>query len=314
MRAMILAAGLGTRMRPLTDYRAKPALPVRGVPVICYLLALLARHCVNQITVNLHHQPDSVRDAIEKFCPKGLEVRFISESSPLGTGGGIRGAAAFLAESDPSIVLAGDMILDLDLTDVVARHRDRGDLATLVLKEDPRTRQFGTIGVDSQATVCRIGERSISTDESRAGVFSGVRVFSSRLFDTIPRQESFEDLRDWLAPSLESGERGIRGQIYSSDACNWEPIGTPAEYLAANLRPRPPAFTTQELQERSADTQVIGDVVVGAGSKIDPRARLSRCVVWDGESVPEQVAGFDGVFINGEFHPCVTHHNGEDRK
>jgi mannose-1-phosphate guanylyltransferase len=310
MRAMILAAGLGTRMQPLTHYRAKPALPVHGVPVIAYLLALLARHCVKQVTVNLHHQSDSILDAIEKFRPDGMEITVIHESAPRGTGGGIRGAAGFLAESDPCLVLAGDMILDLDLTEVVARHRARGDLATLVLREDPRAAQFGTIGLDAESTVCRIGERRVTSGEVTAGVFSSVRVFSPRIFESLPEREHFEDLRDWLVPAIEAGARDIRGEIYAPQDCSWEPVGTPAEYLAANLRPRPPAFTTPDLQEKSSDTRLMGDVVLGAGCEVAAGARLSRCVVWDGESVPGDAEASDAVFAGGSFHTCVTDSEG----
>jgi NDP-sugar pyrophosphorylase family protein len=126
---MILAAGLGTRLRPLSHLCAKPAMPVRGIPVIAYLLSLLRAHGVEEVIVNLHHRPDSIRDAVERFGPAGLEVHYSVEEAPLGTGGGIRRAAEFLRESDPSIVLAGDMLLDVDLGHLIELHRARGDAA-----------------------------------------------------------------------------------------------------------------------------------------------------------------------------------------
>ena len=127
MRAMILAAGLGTRMQPLSALRPKPILPVRGIPLLAYPLAWLAHHGVDEVIVNLHHFPDATRAVAEVWAPPGLRVHFSDEPVLLDTGGGIRRAANFLRESDPSLVIAGDMILDLDLQPLLARHRERGD-------------------------------------------------------------------------------------------------------------------------------------------------------------------------------------------
>ena len=112
---MILAAGLGTRMRPLSSLRPKPILPVRGIPLLAYPLAWLAHHGVDEVIVNLHHFADATRAVAEVWAPPGLRVHFSEEPLLLDTGGGIRRAAAFLRESDPSLVIAGDMLLDLDL-------------------------------------------------------------------------------------------------------------------------------------------------------------------------------------------------------
>jgi NDP-sugar pyrophosphorylase family protein len=94
-RAMILAAGLGTRLRPLTEACAKPALPVCGVPVIAYLLDFLKHHGVTEVIINLHYLPETVRAAVANFGPGGIQVSFSEEAEPLGTGGGIRKARAF---------------------------------------------------------------------------------------------------------------------------------------------------------------------------------------------------------------------------
>jgi len=115
---MILAAGLGKRLRPLTDYCAKPALPIRGRPVISLLLDFLAHHEIREVMINLHYLPETIRAAVESDRPEDMEIIWSDETSPLGTGGGIRKAATFLAEADDCLVLAGDMLLDLDLEPV----------------------------------------------------------------------------------------------------------------------------------------------------------------------------------------------------
>ncbi len=101
---MIVAAGLGTRLDPLTRLRPKPALPVRGLPLVAYSLALLARHGVTQAVVNVHHLPELLVDAARRHCPAGLELRFSRETELLGTGGGIRRVADFLRESGLEIL------------------------------------------------------------------------------------------------------------------------------------------------------------------------------------------------------------------
>jgi len=298
-RAMILAAGLGTRLRPLTDLCAKPALPVRGIPVIASLLELLNSHRVTEVIINLHHKPETIRQAVEAFKPSGMEVVYSDESSPLGTGGGVRQAREFLMESDLCLVMAGDMLLDLDLTGVISRHQQRGDLATLVLREDSRVDRFGSIGIAKGGAVRRIAESLNLGHEDAAGVFTGVRVFSRQALESLPERESFEDLRDWLVPALESGTLDVTGDLLAPDGCSWQPVGTPAEYLQAN-------FQSPDLTyfDSDAKAELHDDLVIGADAHVGAGAQLSRCVIWDGESVPADTKATDGVFAQGRFISC----------
>jgi NDP-sugar pyrophosphorylase family protein len=330
---MILAAGLGTRLQPLSDLCAKPAMPVRGVPVIAHTLALLAKHDVEEVIINLHHLPETVRAAVERHCPDGMTVHYSHEPELLGTGGGMRAVAEFLRESDPSLVLAGDMLLDLDLGSVVAHHRERGDDYTLLLLDgDSRQQSFGSIGTDHQDHVRRIGSRLDLGGETRAGLFTGVRVVASRFLRDWPSREVFEDLTDWLGPLLSAGGSDIRADWISSSKCVWEPVGTPAEYLAVNLEPPSLSYRPQRQSQpqssrphrrdepheqelgradsgpsASASSGAEGssaDVVIGPGARIEPGARLRRVVVWSGERVPSTANAQDGVFAGGRFHEC----------
>jgi NDP-sugar pyrophosphorylase family protein len=267
---MIVAAGLGTRLRPLTELRPKPALPVRGIPLVAYTLALLARHGVTEVIINTHHLPDILMDAARRSCPSGIELRFSIEAELLDTGGGIRRVANFLRESDPCLIVAGDMLLDADLSALVATHRGRGDAWTLLLRDgDPREQTFGTIGVDSGNRLRRIGARCDLGGEHRAGLYAWANVVAARAFDSLPECEIFSHFDGWIAPQIASGATDIRAEILAADDFVWEPVGTPAEYLAVNLDPIP----------------------------------LSYAVVWDGERVPDGLEASDGVFAGGAFHP-----------
>jgi NDP-sugar pyrophosphorylase family protein len=326
-RAMILAAGLGTRMRPLTNSRAKPALPVCGRPVISLLLELLSRHGVREVLINLHHHPDSIRDAVAADHPANLDITWSEEPVPLGTGGGIRRAADFLSETSECIVLAGDMLLDLDLTSLLARHRASDWDVTLILRADARGEAFGTIGLDDAGHVTRIGRRAITATprsglgpETQEGLFTSVRLFSAGALrdwpHLTPLSETkaspdalpFEDLRDWLLPRVEAGSLALGADVVSPSTSVWEPVGTPAEYLRVNFSPPTlPSFGSDPKAWR-------GDVRVGTAAspgvfataaELPDDAVLDRCVVWEDAKVPAGFHGRDGVFAGDTFHSCI---------
>jgi len=306
-RAMILAAGLGTRLRPLTQWRAKPALPVRGIPVVAYLLEWLAAHGIHEVILNLHHLPHTVREAVEAFTPTGTHVSYSNESQLLGTGGGIRRARNFLIESESCVVLSGDMLLDLDLSGVISRHGSRNDLATLVLREDSRIERFGSIGIAEGGAVRRVARSLDLGRENAAGIFTGVRVLSRRALESLPDRDDFEDLRDWMLPRLAAGENGFSGDLVSARDSTWEPVGTPSEYLRANFDPPALSFFDADARATRHGVELGNDAIVGAGAVVEASASLQRCVVWDGERVAAGTTAENAVFANGQFHTMAEH-------
>ena len=312
MRAMILAAGLGTRMRPLTDERAKPALPVRGRPVVSLLLELLARQGIREVMVNLHHLPDTIRRAVENDHPADLDLAWSSEEKPLGTGGGIRRAAEFLRASETCVVLAGDMLLDVDLCGLKVAHCASGRDVTLLLRHDPREATFGSVGVDASGRICRIGRHpvaepgppSVSAEHAR-GLFTGVRLFQRDALGDWPREDVFEDLRDWLMPRAARGDIRLGAEIDDTATNVWEPVGTPAEYLEVNIRPPALPRLGGAAKDWEGAIEVTGearDVVAARSVRIPGDARLARCVVWEDGRVPPGVRAKDGVFGARGFH------------
>lgn len=306
MRGMIVAAGLGTRLRPLTAHRPKPAVPVRGLPLIAYPLALLARAGVTDVVINVHHLPELLIAAARRWCPAQLELHFSHEAQLLHTGGAIREVADFLRESDPCVVLGGDMILDLDLPALIRRHREGHRAATIVLREDPRAAAFGTIDVDGEGHVRRIGRRFDLGGASHGGVYTWANLFSPRALDALPNRRVFNHLDDWLAPLLARGADDIRGEVLSSAECTWEPVGTLPEYLDANLRRHELSYLDADEQALRDGTRLEADLVIGRDAVIGNAVRMSRVVVWDGEHVPDGFEGKDGVYAGGAFHPCAA--------
>ncbi len=307
---MIVAAGLGTRLRPLSDWLPKPALPVRGLPLIAYQLALLRRHGVEEVAINVHHLPRALEEAAGRWCPPGLRIRFSHEHELLGTGGGIRRMADFLRASDPCLVVGGDMVLDFDLGALVAWHRAGEHAVSLLLREDPRAERFGTIGVDGEGRVRRVAQRFDLRGEHRAGVYAWANVLSPRAFATLPDEESFSHLDGWWVPDLARGAQDIRALVADPGDCTWEPVGTPAEYLAANLDLGALSYLDLDDAMRRAGATLLRDtagapsVVLGAGARLGADARLTRAVVWADEAVPAGFAASGGVFARGAWHPC----------
>jgi len=304
MRGMILAAGLGTRLRPLTQLRAKPALPVRGLPLLAYGLALLHHHGVREVAINLHHLPETGREAALRYRPPDTRLELSHEPEPLGTGGGIRRVAPFLRESDPSLVLAGDMILDADLDGFVRRHRERRAFVTLLLRDDPRAASFGSVGVDEEGRVRRIGTRLDLGGESACGIYAHATAISARSLETLPPGPVSNHLDDWLIPRLAAGARDVFAEVLPRDAGCWVPVGTPREYLEANLTPLDLSYLDADTRAREEGTRLEPKLVIGAGASLGPGAHLERAVVWDRERVPAGLRAREGVFAGGRFHPC----------
>jgi len=306
VRGMIVAAGLGTRLRPLSELRPKPAMPVRGIPLIAYQLALLARWGVTETAINVHHHPERLMQAAERYAPAGMQLHFSVEETLLDTGGGIRRMCEFLRASDPCLIVGGDMIADADIASLIARHEERDAAVTMLLRDDPRQATFGSIGVCGEGRVRRIGTRFDLGGERAAGVYTWVNVVAARAFDLLPERDVFGHLDDWIAPALDRGARDIYGVVASPDACVWEPVGTPGEYLAANLHPPALSYFDPDARARTEGTRFLADteVVVGAGAWIGAGASLNRAVIWDGERVPEGMRASEGVFAGGAFHPC----------
>ena len=144
MKAMVLAAGLGLRMRPLTQIKAKPVLPVLNRPLVHWTLDLLAHHGVTQVVINLHHLPRTVVQAVGSGREFGLQVTWSRERRILGTGGGPRRVRDFFG-SEPFFLVNGDVVFDFDLTDLLAKHRAAGARATLALVANPEPRRYSSI-------------------------------------------------------------------------------------------------------------------------------------------------------------------------
>jgi mannose-1-phosphate guanylyltransferase len=304
MRGMIVAAGLGTRLRPLSDWLPKPAVPVRGIPLIAYGLELLAAAGVSEVVINVHYLPEQLREAAERHRPPKLGIRFSFERDLLHTGGAIRRVASFLRESETCVILGGDMIVDLDLPALVRSHASSGRAVTAALADDARVESFGSIGLDAGGRLRRIGKRFDLGGETQRGLYTWVNVLSARAFESLPEREVFNHLEEWWGPLAAERPGEVGGVVLSRAECDWAPVGTPREYLGANFTPPRLRYFEPDARARALGARIDARVIASPGAEIDPSAQLDRVVVWPGERVPAETRASEGVFAGGRFVPC----------
>src|SRR5215213_2908032 len=181
MKAMILAAGLGTRLRPLTNTIPKPLLPVGGTPLIVWNLLLLKRHGFRDVVINLHHLGPLIEQALGDGSKFGLRILYSKEPMILGTGGGIKQAEPNFS-GEPVLVLNGDTLFELDLSALCAFHLERKAAGTLVLREDPEAARWGLVEVGAEDRIVRITGRGLAgTQPTTPRMFAGVHILNTRL-------------------------------------------------------------------------------------------------------------------------------------
>ena len=300
---MVLAAGLGTRMRPLTLLRAKPVLPVMNRPLLHWTLELLARAGVRDVMINLHHLPETVRDAVGTGREFGLRVAYSEERKILGTGGGPRKVRDFFG-TEPFFLVNGDMVFDFDLGALMARHRGARARATLALKPNPDPRRYPAIRTDRRGRVTSLRGLPRPT-RGTASLFTGIHVLDPRILDRL-RTGPSDTIEDLYAPLVADGET-VLGMRMSG---HWLDIGSPALYLASHRALLARGFggaldgRCLHPQAEVADGASVKRSAVGRGSRIAGGARVNGSVLWDDVVVEEGARVVDSVLASGTRVPA----------
>lgn len=321
MKAMVLCAGLGTRLRPLTNRWPKPAMPFLGGPLFRYSLATLRRAGLTQVGINTHHLPD-VMEAVARA--EAGDVAVSHEAGEIqGTGGGIRGLREFLRDDD-FVVLNGDVLFSVDLAPVIAAHKASGAAATMLLLPMPEGEKYNAVEVNDAGQVRRIAGKGPGGERLGNWHFTGVHVMTPAVFDFMSASGPEDINRDVYVRMLDKGLT-IHGHVLRDRSAYWSDMGTPERYAATlqqvlfgqvALEPfgdRGPLagatrgtgnFWQHPTASLDADVKVAGPayfgegsvleagvrigaaVSVGRGAKVGQGARLNRVAVLDGAEVP----------------------------
>lgn len=227
MKAMILAAGEGTRLRPLTRDRPKPMLDLAGRPLIAHLIELVRRHGVTEIAVNLHHRPEALRSYLGDGSALGVRITYSHEDTLLGTAGAVKKLARFFDET--FFVLYGDVLTDMDLSSLASFHLRQRPLLTMALHEAEDPTRCGIVEIDGRGLVKRFvekpGPREIFSRWANAGVY----VVEPDALRWVP-EDSFFDFGSDLIPLLIQNKAPVMGYV---SAGYFLDIGSSARYRQA---------------------------------------------------------------------------------
>jgi NDP-sugar pyrophosphorylase family protein len=331
-KAMVLAAGIGKRLRPLTVQTAKPALPLLGRPLIDYILRRLSRAGVSEIVVNLHHQPDTLTPSLDR-APSGLTIHRSLETDLLGTAGGLSKVACHFTSEREFLLVNADTLVDFNLDDLLQSHRDTRALATLLLRRRPLGSSYSAVHVGAGGRIEKISAGAGASGSAEGDwMFAGVWILSPEIFRYLSGSPAGLDKE--LLPRLIQ-DRAVFG--CQQDA-TWITIDTPRRYLGACLsmareRLHEEDWNVEALRDRGEATAWAGEgsrvdsgatlrggVVLGQRCRVDGDAVVERVVCWDDVEIPRGVRLENCVVTQGvklrrgmELTDCVVMKAGSDR-
>lgn len=243
---MILAAGLGTRLRPLTNTIPKPLLPVAGTPLIVWNLLLLKRHGFHHVVINLHYLGPMIEQVLGDGSRFGMRIIYSHEPVILGTGGGIKKAEPYFS-GEPVLILNADTLFELDLEALWNFHRSRGAAATLVLREDQEAEQWGLVEVGADDRIVRITGRGRSEATAMARrMFAGIHILHPRLLQPVPKGVASSIIDPYVA-AIEREEPVLGYDLQGY----WSDIGTVERYTQAEQDARTGRIRLEERSSRS---------------------------------------------------------------
>jgi mannose-1-phosphate guanylyltransferase/mannose-1-phosphate guanylyltransferase/phosphomannomutase len=282
---MVMAAGLGTRLRPLTYEVPKPMVPVANRPVMEHILRLLPRHGFERVIANLHWFPDTIRNRFGDGSELGIELTYSHEEELLGTAGGVRNVADYFG-SESFLVMAADALTDIDLAALRAAHEDNDGIATLAVKRVPNVSEFGVVITGDDGRVQGFQEKPDQAEALSDLASCMIYVLDPEIFDYFPDRPVVDFALDVFPALL---DHDVPFYVHTIDAY-WNDVGSLPEYLQGNLDAVQGAVEVElggalvaesgggEAAE-SGDPGVSGRVLAAEGTGIDPSSRLDGPLV-----------------------------------
>jgi NDP-sugar pyrophosphorylase family protein len=285
--ALVLAAGLATRLRPLSLIRAKAALPVAGLPLASRVISWLTSQGISNVVVNLHHLPASLTRLLGDGQDLGARVRYSWEDPVLGSAGGPRHALPLL-ESSRFLIVNGDTLTDLDVEALLAAHERSGAQVTMALVPNPHPERYGGVLLDGDRIVgfTRRGETRVNFH------FIGIQAVEAAVFEPLPDNVPAESVAGLYPRMLREDPGSVRAFVSNA---SFDDIGTPADYYS----------TSQTVAAREGKALPL----VGAGASISPETCLSGSILWDDVDIAPGVRLTDCIVVDGVQVPAGTQLN-----
>ena len=318
MKAMILAAGFGTRLKPLTNDLPKPLFPVLNRPILEHALHFLSTNGIKDIAINLHHKSEKIIDYFGDGKDFGVNLHFSKEEKILGTAGGIKKLQPFF-QNETFLVINSDILADVDLKNVLKFHKDKNSKLTLVVRQDPNAEKYDSIQRIEEGRIVHFLGHSIKNSEPTTQVmFTGIQIMEPEIFARIPENKFCGTVED-VFPGMIQDELPVYSFLHKG---YWIDMGTSETYIQAQmdalvgkipLKISPSQNTEEPLVvppvhigkgcEISQDAQVGPYTVMGDGCRIRSGAVVKNSILWaevtvgGGLTVQNSILG-EGVAIN----------------
>jgi len=286
-RALLLTAGLGTRLRPLTYARAKAAVPINGEALVRRVIRTLAASGIRDLVLNLHYRPASIAALVGDGGDLDVSVRYSWEQPVLGSAGGPRHALALVTDSDDEdfLIVNGDTLTDVDVWSLLARHRESGALVTMALIPNPRPDHYGGVTVDADGWIAGFTRaRPGAPPQPPSYHFVGIQVARAQTFAPLEDGVPAESVNALYPRLVAENRRSVAAYISEASFLD---IGTPRDCLDTSL-----ALAEAEgarligAGARLAESAVLVRTIVWDDVTVGPRAHLHECIVADGVHIP----------------------------
>jgi len=287
MKAMILAAGFGTRLRPLTDMKPKALMPVVNKPILARNIEYLISHGITEIIVNAHHHHQQIVNYLREESSFGLNIEVKVEPEILGTGGGIKNTEGFW-DKEPFFVINSDILTDIDLAAVYQVHQTSGSLVTLVLHN---CEPYNQVQVDEQWNITDIGKVNMPGRYA----FTGIHVVHPEVLSHIPRG-IFSNIIECYRQLIRMG-KPVRACLVQGHY--WRDIGSIQSYLEANRELAGSSFVIGPGCSVDSSVKLTDWGVIGENSHLGKNVELQRSVLWEGVTVKEGIKIVDAVVTSG---------------
>lgn len=313
-QGMILGAGFGTRLLPITEKQPKPIVPMLNVPGILYNIFLLKKVGIEEIVINLHYIPEAIKSLLGDGQRYGVKLHFSMEETLLGTGGGVKNAQKFLTE--PFVLSNSDFVSNIDLASIIKVHNERKAMATMVLIENSRLQPYySKVGTNSMGHLCQLPSHSYGTPE-RSGIFTGLHILDPKIFDYL--ELKFSGINQVLYPQIMKAFPDKVLGVFAEDA-EWHDTGELSSFWMTSMRLLKALddtnFPVKEMlaihgyrelakqvwtQEKSLPEGVVcrGPLILGKGCTIGSQSRIGpNAVIGSGAAIEEMSIVEDSVVL-----------------
>ncbi|MDT8324914.1 MAG: NDP-sugar synthase, partial [Bacteroidota bacterium] len=307
MKAVIMAGGFGTRLRPLTCNIPKPMVPMVNRPMMLHIIDLLKQHGFHDVISLLYYHPESIRNFFGDGSSQDISMQYMHAEADFGTAGSVRNAYEKIGE-DRVLIISGDVLTDFDLTDALRYHEEKGADATLVLTRVPNPLQFGVVIVDDDGNITRFLEKPSWGEVFSDTINTGIYIIENEILQMIPYKEDFDFSKDLFPMMMQEGKK-LCGYIAEG---YWRDVGNLGEYHEASMdclgRQVAVRFDGREdgnviIGEGSEVPSVrdawTGTVVIGKNSRIADSARIINSVIGDNVTIHDGAQVLNSVIWDG---------------